>query len=96
MNTKNKCKVPREGVVGNLSTITIYGVLLVKGLQYNLLRVSQLCDNGYSIVFYNSSCLIEHKASKNVMFKDSRVDNIYLLYLDDVSRYDTNYLVTKN
>lgn len=81
-NTKSK--ILGEGVMVNPSTITIEGVLLVKGLKHNLLTVSQLCDKGYSIVFDTLSCLIEHKATKILMFKGYRVDNIYFLNLDDV------------
>lgn len=92
----NQGKFIVECVVGNPSTIIVGDVLLVKGLKYNLLSVSQLCDKGYSIVFYMFSCSIEHKDSKSIMFKGSRVENIYFLDLYDVSRYDTKCLVIRN
>lgn len=44
-------KILGENVVGNPSTITIEGVLLVKGLKHSLLSVSQLYGKGYYIVF---------------------------------------------
>lgn len=43
----------------NLSTITIKGVLFVKGLKHDLLSISQLYKKWYSIVFNTLSCLIE-------------------------------------
>lgn len=46
-----KGKLLGEGIVRNLSTITIENVLLVKEIKYNLLSISQLCDKGYFIVF---------------------------------------------
>lgn len=57
-----------ECIMRNSSTITIEGVLLVKGLKHNLLSVSQLCDNRYSIVFYTLNFLIKHKESKSLVF----------------------------
>lgn len=61
--------------------------LLVKGLKENLLSASQLCEKEYSIVFYTLSCLV---------FNGSIVDNIYLINIDDVSRYGTKCLINKN
>ena len=69
--------------------------LLVKGIKHNLLSVSHLSDKVYSI-FYTLGCLIEHKSTKSLVFKSSRIDNIYLLDLDDVSMYGTKCFVTKN
>lgn len=66
------------------------GDLLVKWLRYNLLDISQLCDKEYFIVFNTFSCLVEHKANTSIVFKGSKVDNIYLLDLDDVSMYGIN------
>jgi len=33
-------------------------VLLGKGLKYNLLSISQLCDNGYSVTLNKYMCII--------------------------------------
>lgn len=64
-----KGKLLGEGIVRNLSTITIENVLLVKGIKYNLLSISQLCDKGYFIVFYTLSCAMEHKANKDLCLR---------------------------
>lgn len=92
-NTRGKIL---EGAVGNPSITTIESVLLVKGLKHNLLSVSKSWDKGYFIVFDTLNCLIEYKESKSLVLKGSRIDNICLLDLDDVSMYGTKYLVTKN
>lgn len=92
----NKGKILGEGIVGNPSTITIDCVLFVKGLKNNLLNISKLCDKGYSITFDPLSCIIEHKCDKEKMFKDSRIDNVYMLNLDDASNIGTKCLVTQS
>lgn len=72
------------------------GVLLVKKLKHDLLSVSKLCYKGYSIVFDALNCLIKRKESKSLVFKGSRVDNVYFLDLDDVSMYSSKCLATRN
>lgn len=82
--------------MGNPSTITIEGALLINGLKHNLHNIIQLWEKGYSIFFDTLSYLIEHKVSKSLVIKGFRVDNIYFLNLDDVSMYGTKCLITKN
>lgn len=47
----NKDKILGEAIVVNHFIITIDEVLLVIGIEYNLLSISQLSDKGYSIIF---------------------------------------------
>lgn len=82
--------------MGNPSTITISGILFVKGLKHNLLSIIQLCDKGYSITFDPLNCIIEYKNDKEKFFKGSRIDNIYMLNVDDVSNIGTKCLVTRS
>lgn len=82
-----------KGSVGNPSSTTIYGVLLVKALKHNLISISQLCDKGSKINFTNSCCIIEHNEKEDLLFKGLRVNNIYMLYLNDVSLLNTKCLV---
>ena len=47
--------------IGNIKISTsslIENVVLVDGLKYNLLSISQLCDRGFKVVFDESSCNI--------------------------------------
>ncbi|KAL0906404.1 hypothetical protein M5K25_024896 [Dendrobium thyrsiflorum] len=51
-------KVVGAGIIGNSKNLLIENVLLVDGLKYNLLSISQLCDKGYTINFLSASCII--------------------------------------
>lgn len=81
----NNDKILREGVLRNSFTVIIYGVLSVKWLKHNLFSTSRLCDKGYFITVDTLNCTIEHKSDKEIMFKGSGIDNIYMLNLKDVS-----------
>lgn len=93
-NTRGK--ILGEGVMRNPFTITVEGVLLVEGIKHNLLSIIQLCEKDYSMFFYTLSWLIEHKESRELVFKGSRIDNIYMLDMNDVLMHGAKYLVTKN
>ena len=45
------------GDIGN-EHFKISNVQLVTGLRYNLLSISQLCDNGNKVIFYPTHCSI--------------------------------------
>lgn len=47
------------------------------------------------VVFGTISCVIKHKASKDLVFKGSRTDNIYVFHLNDVSMHESKCLITK-
>src|SRR3954463_1509413 len=89
----NRGAILGKGSVGNPSTTTITDVLLVEDLKHNLLSISQLCDKDFKVTFTNSGCTIEHNVNKDVVFKVFRVNNIYMLNLDDVSLSSTECLV---
>jgi hypothetical protein len=61
--------------------------MLVDGLKNN---------NGFTITFNAECCIIEHNNDKDVMFKGLRVDNVYVLDLDDVSLSGAKCLMVKN
>ena len=65
-----KGKIIGIGDVSNSSPPIIENVLLVDNLKHNLLSISQLCDNGYRVVFESSKYLIENAYSKEVIFVD--------------------------
>jgi hypothetical protein len=92
----NQGKILGKGVVGNASTTTIKDVLLVDGLKNNLLSISQFCDNGFTVSFNTQCCIIQHNNVKDIMFKGLRVDNVYVLDLDDVSLSGVKCLMAKN
>ena len=92
----NQGKILGKGVVGNPSTTTIKDVMLVKGLKHKFLSNSQFCDNGVTITFNAHSYIIEHNDDREIMFKGLRVDNVYVLDIDDVSLSGTKFLMAKN
>jgi hypothetical protein len=53
-------------------------VLLVKGLTANLISISQLCDNGLSVNFSKSECLVTDNEGKSSMRGIRSKDNCYL------------------
>jgi len=54
----NKGKILGVGTISNKSSFNIKDVLLVEGLKHNLISISQLCDEGYKVVFEYNHCLI--------------------------------------
>ena len=80
-NTKGKI-IGSKKVGKNLSSC-IDDVMLVEGLAYNLLSISQLCDKGHRVLFDNKACTIYQPNSENVKFIGKRVNNMYMIDLDD-------------
>ena len=51
---KEKGKIIGQGKVSEDPSCSIDDILLVEGLNYNLLSISQLCDKGLRVIFeYN-------------------------------------------
>nr|KYP52978.1 Retrovirus-related Pol polyprotein from transposon TNT 1-94 [Cajanus cajan] len=93
----NKGRILGHGNIGNSSSQTlIENVLLVEGLNHNLLSISQLSDKGFKIEFDNTCCLICDKKSKEIRFIGKRIDNIYMLDLEhSIAISNTKCLITK-
>ncbi|CAL0314010.1 unnamed protein product [Lupinus luteus] len=81
----NKGKILGHGTIGNASQAIIENVLYVEGLEHNLLSISQLCDKGNQVSFNSDCCVIRDSASNNVKFVGHRINNIYMVNLDDVT-----------
>ena len=58
---------------------------MIKGLKYNLLSISQLCDKGFNIKSPKDECLIEDESNHEVKLIDKRINNIFMISLDDPS-----------
>ena len=80
---KNKGQIIGSRKVGKNLSHSIDNILLVKGLDNNLLSISQLCDKGYNVIFDSSSCEIIEKESRKIEFIAHRIDNVYLIDLND-------------
>jgi len=44
-------------------------VLLVDGLEHNLLSISQFCDNGYDLMCGKTNCTVINKDDNSIVFK---------------------------
>ena len=80
-NSKGKIISSRE--VGKNLFSCIDDIMLVKGLAYNLLSISQLCDKGHKVLFDTEACTIFQPNSEVVKFIEKRVNNMYMIDLDD-------------
>jgi GAG-pre-integrase domain/Pol polyprotein, beta-barrel domain len=85
---KDKGKIIGIGKVGKNSSNSIDDVLLVKGLNHNLLSISQLCDKGYKVMFETSFCAILDKHSNEIKFIGHRRNNVYTIDFDEESCAD--------
>ena len=61
----------------NLGSVIITKVALVSGLKHNLLSVSQICDRGYHVDFYEEHCEVISKSTGKVVLIGHRNNNIY-------------------
>ena len=70
--------------IGNVGkkNFTLSNVLLVKGLKHNLISISQLCDNGFSIKFAPVSCEVLNKGE--LVFTALRSSNVYTIDFDSL------------
>ncbi|XP_073138522.1 uncharacterized protein [Henckelia pumila] len=58
--------------------IIINDVLFVDNLCYNLINISQLCDNGYTVEFHKHTCMIK-SSNDDIMLTGLREQNAYRL-----------------
>ncbi|KAL8134777.1 hypothetical protein AgCh_009696 [Apium graveolens] len=81
----------------NLGNVIIEKVALVSGLKHNLLSVSQICDKGYHVDFFEDHCEVVSKSTSKVVLKGYRHGNIYEAKLStncqDLQNYHTFCLI---
>ena len=80
-NLKGKI-ISSKKVRKNLSSC-IDEVMLVEGLAYNLLSISQLCDKRHKVIFDSQACIIFELNSESIKFTEKRENNMYMIDLDD-------------
>jgi hypothetical protein len=57
-------------------------VLLVEYLKHNLLSVSKICDQGYTLTFESRKCKIRENNSGILVATATRIpNNIYIIYM---------------
>ena len=75
-----------EGNVLGMGTLNFEGlpkikrVLLVEGLKANLLSISQICDQGYTVNFDKENCFVLNKNGENVLEGFRSNDNCYTIF----------------
>ena len=59
--------------IGNIkigSSTLIENIVLVESLKHNLLSISQLCDKGFKVIFYDLACSVIDDNPMHVYFSD--------------------------
>ena len=64
----SKGKIIGSDKVGENLSSCIDDVMLIEGLAYNLLSISQLCDKGHKVLFDTEACTIFQPNSEVVKF----------------------------
>jgi hypothetical protein len=74
-----------KGGVKGIGEVTISkdynlsNVLLVDSLNFNLLSIAQLCDNGYKFTFTSNDFEVTSLDGKDFIFKGFRHESLYLV-----------------
>ena len=58
---------------------SIAEVSLVKGLKFNLISVSQLCDKNRRVIFEPSHCEVQDMHNNQTLFVGDRFKNVYFV-----------------
>ena len=74
-----KGKVKGFGKIAISNGMSISNVLLIESLNFNLLYVAQLCDLGLKCIFRVDDVEIISIDGSNLIFKDFRYENLYLV-----------------
>lgn len=80
----NKGKILEIGKVGMSPFTTINNVIYVEGLKHNILSISQLYDKGLKINFKKDSCIIEDEITHEIKLVRKKINNIFMISLDDL------------
>jgi hypothetical protein len=72
-------KVLGHGKIAITIEHSIYKVLLVESLDYNLLSVSQLCEMGYCCLFTNKGVIVFSRSDGSFTFKCVLRGKLYLV-----------------
>ena len=82
--------------IGNIKitpSTFIENILLVDKLKHNLLSISQLCDVSFDVNFKPSMCIVADPLNSNSKFIGQRLDNVYIVDLDDLALSSSTSLV---
>jgi hypothetical protein len=74
-----KGKVKGLGKITISNDLSIFNVLLVESLNFNLLSVAQLCDLGFKRILGMDDVEIISVDGSNLIFEGFRYENLYLV-----------------
>jgi hypothetical protein len=86
-------KILGEGVLElGRKNVKAKNVLLVEDLKHNLLSVSKMCDQGYTLTFDSRKCKIrENNSGRLVATATRRPSNIYVLKPGKISKEERDH-----
>jgi hypothetical protein len=90
----SKGKIIGVGNIRSKSSLSIKKVFLVNNLKHNLLRIIQLCDKGYKIMFDYACCLILE--NDKVLCIGNRKGNVYKINIDACMRIENCLVASIN
>ena len=56
------------GIIDNNSHTQIKNVLLIENLKYNLLSISQLCNEGFRVCFESNACHVINSTTNQIIY----------------------------
>ena len=91
-----KGKVKGLGKIAISNDMSIFNVLPVASLNFNILSVAQLSDLGFKCIFGVDDVEIISVDGSNLIFKRFRYENLYLVDFNAREAQLTTYLITKS
>ena len=79
---RDKGKIIGQGKVSEDPSCSVDDVLLVEGLNNNLLSISQLCDKGLKVIFEFNKCRIVDILSNEVKLEGQKINHVYVIDLN--------------
>ncbi|XP_073224852.1 uncharacterized protein [Cicer arietinum] len=80
----DQAQIKGKGTIGNKKSAKINDVQYVERFKHNLLSISQLCDNGFEVVFKPNICEFRMANSGETLFSASKRKNLYVLYIEEL------------
>ena len=78
-----------------LGMLSLINILVVQGLQHNLLSISQFCDKGYGVLFDEERCQILHKKNGLLALQGVKKGNLFIVDLQSGSKDEVNCFYAK-
>ena len=78
----SKSQIKGKGIISLPGLPDIANVLFVKGLRVNLLSISQICDQGFMVLFSKGKCLVMNESGKKLISGVRILNNCYELVPD--------------